>query len=77
MLLETAISLNSNGEFCLAFKTFDDDFVAVRDTEALVYSPTWTKYPRFKYGKDNAHETVFAPIIANDEFVNLLNQCIR
>jgi len=69
--------INSNGEFCLAFKTFDDDFVAVRDTEALVYSPTWTKYPRFKYGKDNAHETVFAPIIANDEFVNLLNQCIR
>ena len=68
---------DSNGEFCIAFHTYAEDYVAVRDSEEWSWNPSWTKYSRFTYGTDKAHNSLFAPLKASSATVDLLNQCIR
>ncbi|WP_024859214.1 RICIN domain-containing protein [Ruminococcus albus] len=66
---------DTNGEFCLAFHTYVDDYVAV--CVSGVWNKTWSKYARFTYGTDNRSASMFTPIKASDNFANLLNQCIQ
>ena len=68
--------IDSNGEFCLAFHTYPEDEIAVRESEEG-WNPTWITYPRYRFGSDNGHNSLFAPLKASGDTVNLLNQCIQ
>lgn len=69
--------VNNQGEFCVAFHGYKDDYIRIRETIGWAWSPDFSIVPWYEYGYDNAHTSPFELMKAPEGYKKLLYNAIN